>query len=68
MGSMPKVYELENVRLATENRKVRAENERLREALEWMADAERAETADPLEWATEAHERACGALAQSNER
>jgi hypothetical protein len=35
----------------------------LREALEWIGDAERAETMDPADWAIEAHDKARAALA-----
>lgn len=43
-----------------------AERDRCLEALEEIADAERVENADPLEWATWAHERAREAV-QTNQ-
>lgn len=55
--------ELENQRLKERLGASETRVRELREALEWIADAERAEDADALEWATEAHERAQSALA-----
>lgn len=42
---------------------LRARAEKAEEALRWIADVERAETADPHEWAVEAHDRAHAVLA-----